>query len=49
MANTPISVRLTDENRAWLDARSEREDRSLNWLINKLLEQAREAERKVRK
>ena len=49
MANTPISVRLTDENRDWIEARSLREDRSLNWLINKILEQAREAERKVRK
>ena len=49
MKNTPVSVRLTDENREWLDAKAARDDRSLNWLINKFVEQARDAERKVRK
>lgn len=44
MANTPISVRLTDENRAWLDRKAIDEDRSLNYLMNKLVELARLAE-----
>lgn len=48
-ANTPISVRLTDENREWLDAKASADDRSLNYLINKLVEQARASDRKARK
>ena len=44
MKNTPVSVRLTDETRAGLDKLARREDRSLNYLINKLLAVALETE-----
>lgn len=49
MANTPISVRLTDENREWLEKQADSDDRSLNYMINKLIEQARAAEKRGRK
>jgi len=49
MANTPVSVRLTDENRQWLDQMASKEDRSLNYLINRIVEAARAAEKKGRK
>ena len=41
MANPPIPVRLTDENRAWIQERACAEDRSLNYTINKTVEEAR--------
>ena len=43
MANTPVSVRLADETRTGLDKLARLEDRSLNYLINKLLVSALEA------
>ena len=44
MITTPISIRLTPENRAWLDKRVDRDDRSINYLINKVLASVRAAE-----
>lgn len=49
MKNTPISVRLTDDNRSWLMQMAKSEDRSLNKLINRFLEQVRDAAKKGRK
>lgn len=49
MANTPISVRLSDENREWLERKSDEDDRSLNYMINKIIEAAREADANKRK
>jgi len=46
MANTPISVRLSDENRAWLVRKADEEDRSLNNMINRIIEAAREADKR---
>ena len=42
MKNTPLSVRLTDDNRSWLEKIAKAEDRSLNKLINRALERDRE-------
>ena len=41
MKNTPVSVRLTDDNRSWLQKIAEAEDRSLNKLINRAIERDR--------
>ena len=49
MANTPISVRLSDENREWLERKAAEDDRSLNYMINKIIETARTSDRKARK
>lgn len=50
MANTPVSVRLTDENREWLEKQATALERSLNYLINKSVEKDRLAsEKKARK
>lgn len=38
--NTPFSLRMPAEVKARLDARAKKEDRSLNWLICKILEEA---------
>jgi predicted HicB family RNase H-like nuclease len=46
MENTPISVRLSDENRAWLVRKADEEDRSLNNMINRIIEAAREADKR---
>lgn len=43
---TPISVRLSDENRAWLVRKADEEDRSLNNMINRIIEAAREADKR---
>jgi plasmid stability protein len=44
MANTPVSIRLPEDLRPWLDMRAAQEHRSLNNMIVVLLEQARAAE-----
>lgn len=38
-----IQLRTTEENRVWLKERAEREERSVNWLINKIVTEARAA------
>jgi hypothetical protein len=35
-----MGVRLTAAQKAWLDRESERQDRSVTWLIRKLVEKA---------
>ena len=40
LKGAPVSVRFTAANRAWLDTLCEREDRSLNYIINKVLARA---------
>ncbi|WP_219549985.1 CopG family ribbon-helix-helix protein [Nonomuraea harbinensis] len=39
MSNKPTTVRLTDEQKAGLDAIGEREDRSRSWLISKAVDE----------
>jgi predicted HicB family RNase H-like nuclease len=43
MAATPahIQVRTSEENRAWLREEAKKQDRSMNWLISKILDDAR--------
>lgn len=40
-----IQVRTSEENRDWLKAKAIDQDRSVNWIINKILDEARERER----
>ena len=40
-----IQVRTSEENREWLKAKAQDQDRSVNWIINKILDEAREAEK----
>jgi hypothetical protein len=37
----PIQVRTTEENRDWLKKMAREDDRSVNWLINKIFAEAR--------
>lgn len=37
----PVQARLTPENSQWLQERKEAEDRSANWVINNVFDQAR--------
>ncbi|MEU4231969.1 ribbon-helix-helix domain-containing protein [Nonomuraea sp. NPDC026600] len=39
VSNKPTTVRLTDEQKAGLDAIGEREDRSRSWLISKAVDE----------
>jgi hypothetical protein len=36
-----IQVRTTEENREWLKALAEAQERSVNWMINKIIGDAR--------
>lgn len=36
-----IQVRTSDKNREWLKGQAQQEDRSVNWIINKMLDTAR--------
>jgi len=36
----PVQVRLKPELHAWIHARAAEEERSANWIINKVLEDA---------
>lgn len=38
-----IQVRTSDENREWLKAQATQEERSVNWIINKMIDAARAA------
>ncbi|WP_313457959.1 hypothetical protein [Achromobacter sp.] len=38
-----IQVRTSDENREWLKSQAIQQERSVNWIINKMLEAARAA------
>ena len=37
----PVQARLTPENNQWLEERKQAEDRSANWVINNVFDQAR--------
>ena len=37
----PVQVRMKSETHAWIHARAVELDRSANWIINKILEEAR--------
>jgi hypothetical protein len=39
-----ILVRTSEENRDWLKAKAIGQDRSVNWILNKLLDDARQGE-----
>lgn len=39
-----ILVRTSEENRDWLKAKALDQDRSVNWIINKILDEVRRAE-----
>lgn len=39
--NVQIQLRTTEENRDWLKRVAEKEDRSVNWMINKIVNDAR--------
>ncbi|MRW85380.1 hypothetical protein GJ698_14940 [Pseudoduganella sp. FT26W] len=39
-----ILVRTSEENRDWLKAKALGQDRSVNWIVNKILDEAREKE-----
>lgn len=36
-----IQVRTSDENREWLKGQATQQERSVNWIINKMLDAAR--------
>jgi predicted HicB family RNase H-like nuclease len=36
-----IQVRTSKKNREWLKSQAQQEDRSVNWIINKMLDTAR--------
>ncbi|MDH0519953.1 hypothetical protein [Achromobacter xylosoxidans] len=36
-----IQVRTSDENREWLKGQAVQQERSVNWIINKMLDTAR--------
>lgn len=38
-----IQLRTSEENRAWLKQIADKEERSVNWTINKLVSEARQA------
>ena len=38
-----IQVRTSDENREWLKSQATQEERSVNWIINKMIDAARAA------
>lgn len=40
----PLQVRIPDSVRHWLKAQARSEDRSMNWVINRVLEQAQKRE-----
>lgn len=48
MENTPnsaqIQLRTSPDNRAWLKDKAQKQDRSVNWLINKILADAKAAD-----
>lgn len=48
MANTPVSIRLPEDLRSWLDEKAAHEHRSINNLVVYLLEQAKAADKKRR-
>ena len=39
-----VQVRTSKANCEWLKAKAREQDRSVNWIVNKLLEEAREAD-----
>lgn len=39
-----IQVRTSEVNRDWLKEKAAAQDRSVNWIINKILDEARQAE-----
>lgn len=39
-----ILVRTSEENRDWLKGMAMDQDRSVNWIINRILDEARERE-----
>lgn len=41
---TQIQLRTTLDNRAWLKEKAQEQDRSVNWLINKILADAKAAD-----
>lgn len=44
---TQVIVRLKPDLKEWIEARAEKEERSQNWLIGKLLEEARQREQQI--
>lgn len=40
----PLQVRIPDSARNWLKAQARAQERSVNWVLNKLLEQAQKKE-----
>jgi hypothetical protein len=38
-----IQVRTTEENRVWLKEIADKQERSVNWVINKIVSDARSA------
>lgn len=43
-----FGARLLPENHAWLVAQAAQQERSINWVLDKLLTEAREADEKVK-
>lgn len=42
-ANVQIQLRTTEETRAWLKEVADKEERSVNWMVNKIVNEARVA------
>ena len=40
----PLQVRIPDRLRNWLKAQAREEQRSMNWVLNRVLEQAQKRE-----
>lgn len=40
----PMQIRIPDSARNWLRAQARAEERSINWIVNRLLEQAQKRE-----
>jgi predicted HicB family RNase H-like nuclease len=40
----PMQIRIPDSVRNWLKSQARSEERSMNWIINKVLEQAQKQE-----
>lgn len=44
----PFGLRMQPDIRGWLDGKARQEDRSLNWLICKILEEAMKQDEQAR-
>lgn len=47
MKRVSFTTRLAPENHSWLELRSKEEDRSMTWVLDKTLTEAREADEKA--